>query len=254
MLLIWSLAACVQTTSSSKTDENAAQQAAYTPIVYSEVPGPTVVCIPGEIKCSNASYTQQVNPNNIADFAEVELNKAHYTVLDRADLGPMLNEFEMAANMGDAKALAKFKKGKFKAASYLIRFDVLKAEPVASNSQHVNGAQMASTFLSFIPIPGAGAAAAVGTAANVAGSVQVDKASSKWIVGIKYKMIDATTGEQKASDYVEETMTVGADTTSVMGITQSKNNYFSLDSMTQRLVQEAVANMDKYKQPQQATN
>ena len=91
MALIVSMAliqGCVQSSASKQANE-AADQAMYQPITYSDKAGPMVVVIPGEIKSANATFTQKVNSNNIADYAELELGKAHYSVLERSDLGPM---------------------------------------------------------------------------------------------------------------------------------------------------------------------
>jgi hypothetical protein len=51
----------------------------------------------------------------------------------------MLKEIEIAANLGDASQLAKFKKGKFQATNWLVRFDILKAEPVAEVKTSFDG-------------------------------------------------------------------------------------------------------------------
>ena len=57
--------------------------------------------IPGEIKSNNATFVPRFGPNNIADFAEIELSKANFQVLERTNLGPLLNEFTLAYNLGD---------------------------------------------------------------------------------------------------------------------------------------------------------
>ena len=57
--------------------------------------------IPGEIKSNNATFVQKFQSNNIADFAEIELTKANFQVLERSNLGPLLNEFTLAYNLGD---------------------------------------------------------------------------------------------------------------------------------------------------------
>jgi hypothetical protein len=52
-------------------------------------------------------------PNNIADFAELELSQANFPVLERSNLGPLPNEITLAYNLGDPKAeqIAGNKKG-----------------------------------------------------------------------------------------------------------------------------------------------
>ena len=65
-------------------------------------------CIPGEIKSNNATFLQKFTANNIADFGEIELSNANFQVLERSNLGPLLNEFELAYNLGDPQAARKF--------------------------------------------------------------------------------------------------------------------------------------------------
>src|ERR1700738_2507299 len=87
----------------SKNANAAADRSMYKDVTYTNVSkqGPRLVVIPGEIKSNNASFAQKYGANNIADFAELELTKANFQVLDRADLGPMLNEIQLAYGAGD---------------------------------------------------------------------------------------------------------------------------------------------------------
>jgi hypothetical protein len=73
----------------------AADQTIYQPVTYTNASkkGPAVIVIPGEIKSNNATFIQKFTANNIADFGEVELSSANFTVLERSNLGPLLNEF-----------------------------------------------------------------------------------------------------------------------------------------------------------------
>jgi uncharacterized protein YfaP (DUF2135 family) len=73
----------------------AADQSIYQPVTYTNAAkkGPAVIVIPGEIKSNNATFLQKFTANNIADFGEIELTSANFTVLERSNLGPMLNEF-----------------------------------------------------------------------------------------------------------------------------------------------------------------
>src|SRR5215218_9724987 len=75
------------TSTSQKTNE-AADRAVYKPIEYSNSSkaGPPLIVIPGEIKSTNATFTQKIGANNIADFAEIELSKANFPVLERTNL------------------------------------------------------------------------------------------------------------------------------------------------------------------------
>jgi hypothetical protein len=227
--------------SASKQANEAADKAMYQPIAYSDKAGPQVVVIPGEIKSANASFSQKVSSNNIADYAELELGKAHYTVLERSDLGPMLKEIEIAANLGDATQLKKFKKGKFQATNWLVRFDILKAEPVSEVKQSFDGRWLGAIAGSAIGGPG-GYAADAGVS-----SVHASDAAAVWIVGLRYKILDANTGEQKATGYIEDKMEINSSGGGALGISQSQTKIVTLDTMAQRLVQKAVADMDRMK-------
>jgi hypothetical protein len=226
--------------SASEKANQQADQARYQPIVYANAakPGPQIIVLPGEIKSSNATFTQKVTTNNIADFAEIELEKASFQVLERSDLGPMLDEIQLAFGLGDPQAMKKFQKGKFKSTKWFVKFDILKAEPVAAVHKGFSGAPIGAIAGAFIG-GNAGYATSVG-----AGSVESHESSGVWLVGLRYKIMDASTTEQKANGYFEEKMEIGAKSSSVLGVSQSQQNVMTLDGLAQRLVQEAVADID----------
>ena len=85
-------------------------------------------------------------------------------------------------------------------------------------------------------------------AGQVAGSVQTTESSGVWLIGMRYKIMDANTTEQVAQGYKELKMEVGSNSTSVMGVSQSAKGGVGLDTMVQRLVQTTVWEIDnKYK-------
>src|SRR5499427_253862 len=123
----------------------AADQTIYQPVTYTNAAkkGPSVIVIPGEIKSNNATFLQKFTANNIADFGEIELTSANFTVLERSNLGPVLKEFELAYNLGDQDQARKFlKMGKLKTTKYIVKFDVLKTEQVAAAQQGFDGAAL----------------------------------------------------------------------------------------------------------------
>lgn len=63
--------------STSEKAHAAADAAAYKEVAYknSKKKGPALIVIPGEIKSNNASFTQKVTPNNIADLANWNCRK-----------------------------------------------------------------------------------------------------------------------------------------------------------------------------------
>jgi len=242
-------------TAGSDTSQRAnasADQAMYKPVEYMNrnKRGPAVIVIPGEIKSNNATFMQKFTANNIADFGELEMSNANFPVLERANLGPLLNEFELAYNLGDPQAARKFLgMGKLKTTKYVVKFDILKTEQVAAAQQGFDGraiGNIAGALGAFSGSLGGARAGAVGHAA--VGSVHTGESTGVWIIGMRYKIINAETTEQVAQGYTEEKMEVGAKSSSVLGVSQSQEGGVSLDTMVQRLVQKSVWEIDsKYK-------
>src|SRR2546430_13849056 len=169
-------------TAGSDTSQKAnasADQALYQSVEYvnKNKRGPALVVIPGEIKSNNATFLQKFTANNIADFGEVELSSANFQVLERSNLGPLLKEFELAYNLGDPDQARKYlRMGKLKTTKYVVKFDILKTEQVASAQQGFDGrtlGNMAGTQGAWGSRGGAGG----GTAG---GAVHSDEAASGW--------------------------------------------------------------------------
>jgi hypothetical protein len=229
----------------SRKANAAADRGMYTEITYANAatPGPALVVIPGEIKSNNANFVERFLPNNIADFAELELTRANFQVLERADLGPVLNEFVLAYNLGDPESAAQLKKGKLKTTKWVMKFDILKAEQAAAQKKGFKG----DTASSLIGILG-GSSRATNAASTVAESIDTRSSAGVWVIGMRYRIIDANTTEQVAQGYTEEKMEVGAQESSVAGVESGATGGVSLDTMVQRLVQKSVWEIDqKYK-------
>ncbi|MBI5092920.1 MAG: hypothetical protein HZB26_10820 [Candidatus Hydrogenedentes bacterium] len=243
LLAIPSALAAGKQTAASKKANAAADEAMYRPVEYpnKDKKGPVVVVIPGEIKSSNATFTQKVTVNNIADFGELELGNDNYTVLERSDLGSMMQELQLAANMGDKDGLKKFRKGKFATTKWLIRFDVLKAEPVAAAKQGFDGGAIGSIISGLGTGKTWRGSHAAGTAV---GSIETGESAGIWIVGMRYKVIDAETSEQVASAYKEGKMEMGTKHGSMLGFSSSSEAGVTLDTLVQRLVQDCVLDLD----------
>ena len=230
--------------STSQAANAAADQAAYKPVDYvnKAKKGPALVVIPGEVKSNNASFVQKFGPNNIADFGEIELSQANFQVLERNNLGNLLQEITLAYNLGDAdKARQTMGVGKLKTTKWVVKFDVLKAEQISENKQGFDGRAIGGLGGLF---GGLGAS----VAGHVVGSAQTKESTAVWLIGMRYKIMDATTTEQVAQGYQELKMEIGANETSVMGVSQGAKGGVGLDTMVQRLVQTAVWEIDnKYK-------
>jgi curli biogenesis system outer membrane secretion channel CsgG len=233
-------------TAGSKTSQQAnaaADTAAYRPVQYvnRDKKGPALVVIPGDVKSNNATFVQKFGPNNIADFAELELSQANFAVLERSNLGNLLQEVSLAYNMGDPdKARQTMQVGKLKTTKWIVKFDILKAEQIAENKKGFDGRPIGAVAGLF----GFGGQ----VAGTVAGSVQNSEATSVWLIGMRYKIMDANTTEQVAQGYQELKMEVGANASSVMGVSESAKGGVGLDTMVQRLVQTSVYEIDsRYK-------
>jgi len=74
--------------------------------------------------------------------------------------------------------------------------------------------------------------------------VQTGSSTGIWIIGMRYKIIDANTTEQVATGYSEEKMELGAKGTSVLGVSSSESGGLTLDSLVQRLIQKTVWEID----------
>jgi transposase-like protein len=228
--------------SSTSVQANAAADAA----AYQEVDyknknkkGPALIVIPGEIKASNATFTQKFTANNIADFAEIELSQANFSVLERANLGSLLNEVSLAFNLGDPKAARKaMQPGKLKTTKWIVKFDILKAEQIAENKKGFDGRAVGGLISS---LAGSREGAVAG---GVVGSVKTGDATGVWLIGMRYKIMNANTTAQVATGYKELKMEVGATGSSFMGVSSSAKGGVGLDTMIQRLVQTTVWDID----------
>jgi len=232
-------------TSTSNKANAAADAAAYKEVAYKNAnkKGPALIVIPGDIKSANATFTQKFSPNNIADFGELELSQANFTVLERANLGHLLNEITLAYNLGNvAQARKTMQAGKLKTTKWIVKFDILKAEQIAANTKGFDGQAIGGLIGT---LSGSRAGYATG---QVVGSVKTGDSTGVWLIGMRYKIMNANTTEQVAQGYKELKMEVGATSTSVMGISESAKGGVGLDTMIQRLVQTAVWDIDaKYK-------
>ena len=231
-------------TAGSDTSQKANQMAdkgMYKEIQYANAGkrGPTLVVIPGEIKSNNATFTQKFGSNNIADFGELELGKANFSILERSNLGPIMQEFQLAYTMGDPNAARKvFQKGKVKTTKWVVRFDVLKAEQVAQAQEGFDGGALGGV-IGILGGNRGSAAAGVGV-----GSIRTSEATGVWIIGMRYKIMNANTTEQVATGYTEEKMEVGSKSTSVLGVSSGAQGGLTLDGMVQRLIQKLVWEID----------
>lgn len=205
------------------------------------VPGPMVIVMPGEIKSNNATFVQRITSNNIKDFAELELSHANFRVLERADLNPMLQEQELAVQMGSRDA-DQFGRGKFRTTKWFVKFDILKAEPVASASRGFDGSPLGDIAGTVIR-----SRSGSQVARTTGRSIQAEEEAGVWIVGLRYRVMDASTSEQVTTGYMERKMEHNAEAVSVLGVSSSERRGVTLDTMVQLLVQDAVSEISRMK-------
>ncbi len=231
--------------STSEKANTAADAAAYKEIEYTNKnkKGPALIVIPGEIKSNNATFTQKFSSNNIADFGELELSNANFPVLERANLGNLLNEISLAYNLGNQAAARKsMQVGKLKTTKWIVKFDILKVEQIAENKAGFDGRAVGGLIGQ---LSGSRAGSLTG---SVVGTVNTGEATGVWLIGMRYKIMNASTTDQVAQGYKELKMEVGNKQTNVMGFSQSGKGGVGLDTMVQRLIQTVVWDIDsKYK-------
>jgi len=122
------------------------------------------------------------------------------------------------------------------------KFDVLKAEKVAEASSGFSGSTLGNIGSTLL----GGATGSV--VREGAGSVKTAEAAGVWIVGMRYKIIDARTTQQVAQGYAEDKMEVGSTGVAVFGVSSRQAGGTTLDSLVVKLVQKNVADIDqKYK-------
>jgi hypothetical protein len=235
-----------QSTGISNAANEGAGSSMYASVEYanSAKPGPALIVIPGEIKGSDRILAQTYDVEKIADFAELELSKANFQVLDRADLGHALDEIRTAYTLGNAEEVRKIMtRGRLKTTKWLVRFDVLRLDHAVQQASRTSGGT-ASGIIALLHGKSQGAQTAQQMAQAVAQSLETASTAGTWIVGMRYKLFDATTTEQVAQYYVEEKMEVGSKSTSMLGISTGTTGGSNLEALVQSLVQKCVQDID----------
>ena len=78
-------------------------------------------------------------------------------------------------------------------------------------------------------------------------STKSSEDAAVWLVGLRYKIIDASTSEQVSTGYIEKKMETGVKAQGVLGMSGYAQQKVTLDTVVQRLVQEAVVKIDRQK-------
>ncbi len=175
--------------------------------------GPALVVIPGEIKSNNATFLQKFTANNIADFGEIELSSANFQVLERSNLGPIAarNSSSPTTSAIPTQARKFLKMGKLK--THQVRREVRHPEDRAGR-RGAAGLRRPHARADGGPagrVRGSrGGARPARSAAPASARCTRAKSTSVWVIGMRYKIINAETTEQVATGYTEEKMEIGA--------------------------------------------
>ena len=170
-------------------------------------------------------------------------------MLERSNLGPLLKEFELAYNLGDPDQARKMlSMGKLKTTKYVVKFDILKTEQVAAAQSGLRRPDARANGGLLGRLRRLARWCAAGAVRPPSARCTPNEATSVWVIGMRYKIINAETTEQVATGYTEEKMEIGATSSGRARISQSQQGGVSLDTMVQRLVQKSVWEIDsKYK-------
>jgi hypothetical protein len=224
-----------------------AEHAVYKPIVYenTDVQGPRIVVLPGTITSRSFAFTQKVGENSIRDFAEIELSKANFQIQDKAESRQFFKEIGIAANLGDQDAMRLFRAKSFPEAGYLLKFDVVKAEPVAWASSGGNGEVAGALIQLGFTLATQGKDDAIGKAlGNAVASIKHYEVNATWVVQLDYKVIDVATGREVVGNTFSEQFSATTELNAALGVSQKEQRIFSVDSVLQQLVQKAVADLN----------
>lgn len=232
----------------SKSAHEKADAAMYKPIEYenTSVQGPAVVVMPGVVKSRSVYFLGKYGDSNIKDFAEIELGKANFTLVESADKQPMFTEMACAVNLGDPQALRLFKNKCAPKAKCFVTFDVIEAEPVAwevkGGSGEVAGMLIELGFL----IANKGESSALGKSLGTAvSSLKKYDYKTTWNVTLRYKVVDAFEGKELCSNEIKEQHVVESQMSSAIGVTNTETGNMTMDTLIQRLIQRAVHEIDK---------
>jgi hypothetical protein len=244
VISVLSVYGCV---SANKKTNEAVDVSMYKPIEYENaaVSGPKVVVFPGKIKTRSALFMAKVGENNVRDFAELELSKANFQIIEHADKQQLFNEIAVAANLGDMQAIRAFKSKCTPDAKCFITFDVVKAEPVAWESRGGSGeAAGALVELGFL-LANKGKENKLGKSINATlSSIKSYNYKTTWDVSLRYKIINASDGEIVCSNELSEQHVATSEMSSAVGVTNKDSTNFTIDAVVQRLVQKAVQDID----------
>lgn len=231
-----------------------AAQNLYQDIAYENgaKPGPRVVVLPGEVASSSYEFLAQVKPDGLREFAELELGKANFTVLDKNALGDLHQEIALAANLGDGSVARSFSQHDATPPQWLIILDVVdvKTQTTAFTFTDKNAAAVAGALMGGMFLGSAGAQLGSG----LVGSINSAEEQRLWDITLKYRILDGGTGQPLLQGTFTEQATITRELKGFLGVDEAQAGGITLTTVAQRLVQKVVQEMDqKHKLPAMAS-
>ena len=202
--------------------------------------GPSLVVLPGNITSETYEFLSRIKSDNLREYGELELGKANFKVLEKNALSNIYQEIAVAANLGDGSVGKRFSKHKLTPPEWLVVFDISKvhAQTQAFSFTDKNSAMFAGALMgSFL------GSASIGQ--GVVGSINSAKEQRVWDITLRYRILDAVSGQQLHEGSFTEQATINRELTGFLGVDSAQAGGLTLGTVTQRLIQKAVAEIDK---------
>ncbi len=227
-----------------KAHEIAAQNL-YREMAYENAatPGPRVVVLPGTVTSPCYEFLCQVKPDTLRDFGENELGKANFKVLEKSALGDIYQEIAVAVNLGDGSLGQRFAKINAEPPRWIVLFDVVdvKTQTTAFSFTDKNAASFAGVLMGGIFLGAAGAQIGSG----LIGSVSSAKEQRLWDITLQYRILDGNSGQEMAQGRFADQARLDRELTGFLGIDAAEAGGLTLSTVTSRLIQKAVQEIDK---------
>ncbi|WP_173087065.1 hypothetical protein [Fundidesulfovibrio magnetotacticus] len=225
----------------------------YKPVEYVNAaqPGPTVLVLPGQVSAWSYEFLGKVNAQGLRDFAEVEMGKCNFKVLDRVENPAMLQEVAIAANLGEGAVIGKFKKFKFTPPHWVVVFDVIEVTPRSTGFKYTDKAMagLAGSLMGGMIFGQLGAKIGEATL----GSISSAEEQREWAISLRYRVIDAVSGVTAHEGQFQDKTTVYREIKGFMGFDTHEAGGGQLSTSVQRMVQQAIREIDeKHKLPAMA--
>ena len=202
--------------------------------------GPSVIVVGGTLTSKTYEFLSQIKADNLREYGELELGKANFKVMEKNSLPNIYQEIAIAANLGDGSVAKRFSKHKITPPQWFVVFDIADVSAQTLNFSYTdkNSAMFAGALMgSFL------GSASLGQ--GVIGSINNAKEQRAWNVTLRYRILDGVSGRQLHEGQFTEQATINRELTGFLGVDAAQAGGLTLGTVTQRLVQRAVADIDK---------